>query len=107
MLVQFLPPSVLLYTPSPYDTEFRGFASPVPTHTIFGSDCDTATSPIDTVASWSNWCVKVVPWLVVFKSPPEAVATKYVVGSDSTTAIAVMRPLMFAGPIARHCICFT
>ncbi|MDQ6830622.1 MAG: hypothetical protein M3081_17315, partial [Gemmatimonadota bacterium] len=32
--------------PSPYMTELRSFASPVPTHTTQGSDGATAMSPI-------------------------------------------------------------
>src|SRR5262249_51445168 len=65
-------------------------------------DGATATSPMQTVASRSNWCSKVVPLLVVLSSPPEAVATQYVVGSASFTANATIRPLMLAGPIARQ-----
>src|SRR5437016_4481000 len=81
MFFQVLPPSVDLYTPSPYDTEFRGLASPAPTQTIFRSEGATQTSPIDTVASWSNWCSKLMPLFTVLISPPEAVATQYVHGS--------------------------
>src|SRR5690242_2948181 len=66
------------------------------------SDGATATSPIDTVFSRSNWCSNVVPLLVVLSSPPEAVATQYVVGSLSQTANATMRPPIEAGPMQRQ-----
>ena len=56
----------------------RGLFSPVPTQTMSLLDGATATSPIDTVASLSNWCSKVTPLLLVFSSPPEAVATHQV-----------------------------
>src|SRR6185436_20880963 len=42
-----LPPSVLLYTPSPNDVVWRLFTSPVPAHTRSGFDGETATQPID------------------------------------------------------------
>src|SRR5690606_38961339 len=71
-----LPPSMDLYTPLPHDTLLRGFASPVPTHTMLGSVCATATSPIETAFSRSNWCSKVTPLLVVFSKPPEAEAAQ-------------------------------
>src|SRR3954447_19777875 len=56
MFFQVLPPSVDLYTPSPNETELRGLASPVLTHTTSLLDGATATAPTDTVASRSNWC---------------------------------------------------
>src|SRR5438105_7281239 len=65
-------------------------------------DCATATSPMETVLSWSNWCSKVTPLLVVLSSPPEAVAIQYVVGSASKTEKATIRPPMDAGPMQRH-----
>ena len=37
-------------------------------------DGATQTSPMETVASLSNWCSKVTPLLTVLMSPPEAVA---------------------------------
>src|SRR5947209_8663057 len=69
---------------------------------MFGLDCATQTSPMETVASLSNWCSKVVPLLVVLSSPPEAVATQYMLGSASYTEMAVMRPAMLAGPTQRQ-----
>src|SRR5919202_4321206 len=88
--------------PSPQETLLRGLFSPVPTQTTFLSDGATQTSPTDTVASWSNWCSKVVPLLVVLRRPPEAVATQNVLGSASKTEMATMRPPMLAGPMQRH-----
>ena len=102
MFFQVLPPSTLLYTPSPYDTELRGLFSPVPTQTMFGSDGATATSPMEQVVSLSNWFSNVVPLLTVFSSPPPPRPIQYIIGSASFTAIAVTRPPMFAGPMQRH-----
>src|SRR5262245_47473732 len=65
-------------------------------------DGATHTSPIDTVASRSNWCSKVMPLLLVLSRPPEAVAIQKVVGSSSQIETAVMRPPMFAGPMQRQ-----
>src|SRR5580692_10822217 len=53
-LVQFSPPSVDLYTPSPTDTLLRVQASPEPTQTIFEFDGSIATAPIDCTSSRSN-----------------------------------------------------
>src|SRR5262245_64878518 len=69
---------------------------------MLGLDGATATSPMLTVASLSNWCWKVMPVLVVFSSPPEAVATHHMLESDGLTARATMRPDMFAGPSGRQ-----
>ena len=52
------------------------FASPVPTHTTPGFDGATAMSPIDIIASArSKIGVHDVPWFVIWKTPPLAVAT--------------------------------
>src|SRR6187399_2451400 len=59
------PPSVERYTPRPHDEELRLFASPVPTQTIEGFFCQTATAPIEATASLSNTGVQVVPRFVV------------------------------------------
>ena len=69
-----LPASVLLYAPSPYPTELRGLASPVPTQTMLGFDLAIATSPMATVDCLSNRMSKVVPLLTVFNRPPPPVA---------------------------------
>src|SRR5205807_5495770 len=53
--------------------------------------------------SLSNIGSHVVPALVVFQTPPEAVPTYTVLGLDSTTAKSSIRPPMMAGPSSRHC----
>src|ERR1700694_4583226 len=83
MFFHDLPPSIDLCTPSPYETELRGLFSPVPTQTMFLSDGATHTSPIETVASLSNWCTNVIPLFSVLSRPPLAVATQYTQGSAS------------------------
>ena len=47
-------------------------ASPVPAHTILGSDGDTARAPIACTGWWSKIGVNVWPLSVVFQIPPEA-----------------------------------
>ncbi len=74
-LVNVLPPSVDLRTPSPHDVLCRLFGSPVPTQTTSGFVCDTATSPIDSNPSVCISGVNSVPLLVVFHTPPWAVPT--------------------------------
>ena len=106
MFFQVAPPSVDLYTPSPYETELRGFASPVPAHTTFVSVGSTAIAPSETVSCLSNWCVTVVPWLTVLRIPPDAVAMNHSDGSLSWIAISVMRPAILAGPMDRHLTLF-
>src|SRR4051794_15401553 len=69
---------------------------------MFGSDGATQTSPTETVDSRSNWCWRVTPLLVVFSSPPEAVAAHQVLGSDSHTETATILPPMLAGPMQRQ-----
>src|SRR6267143_1586532 len=100
------PPSSDLYAPSPHDELCRLFGSPVPTHTIAGSEGATVTSPMVETPSLSNTGSHVVPALVVFQTPPEAVPTYTVLGLDSTTAKSSIRPPMMAGPSSRHCRSF-
>ena len=69
------PPSVDLNTPSPHGELCRFCGSPVPTHTTLGFDCETVTSPMDAVVWSSKTGSKVIPRLVVFHTPPDAVAT--------------------------------
>src|SRR5213078_4633286 len=95
---QVFPPSRDLYAPSPQEELWRLFGSPVPTHTIEGSDI--AIAPSD--PSLSNIGSHVVPLLVVFQTPPEAVPTYTMFGLLSTTAKSSMRPPMVAGPISRN-----
>lgn len=56
-----------------------------------------ATVPEAEVAAWQD-VEKVTPLLMVFKSPPDAEAIHQFLGSFALTAMAVIRPLMFAGP---------
>jgi hypothetical protein len=73
-------------------------ASPVPTHTIEGSEGATATSPIVNTALLSKTGSQVMPLLTVFQRPPEAVAAKTMRGSLSTTVKSSMRPAHHGGP---------
>jgi hypothetical protein len=52
-------------------------------------------------SSWSKSGVQVVPLLIVFQTPPAAVPTYIRRGWCSTTATAVIRPPITAGPIER------
>src|SRR5208282_20140 len=101
-LVQFSPPSVDLYTPSPTDTLLRNHASPVPTHTIFEFEGSIATAPIDCTSSRSNTGLYVVPPFTDFQTPPLADPTNTVIlPSCSTASSAAIRPLMVTEPIFR------
>src|SRR5262245_52115056 len=71
-LVNVLPPSVDLLIPSPKLELWRLFGSPVPTQTMFGSDWQTARSPIEDVEEVSKIGSQVVPLLTVFHTPPVA-----------------------------------
>jgi hypothetical protein len=59
----------------PHEELWRLFASPVPTHTIDGSEGATVTSPIVDVGWSSNTGSHVVPPFVVLNTPPDAVPT--------------------------------
>src|SRR2546426_11742024 len=61
-----------------------------------------ATLPIEATGWLSKWGLKVVPSLSVLKRPPAAVATKNRAGLPGVKAISLIRPPMFAGPIARQ-----
>src|SRR2546430_10590152 len=102
ILFQVFPLSSDLYAPSPQQELCRLFGSPVPTHTTEGSDGAIAMSPIVDTLSLSNIGSHVVPLLVVFHTPPEAVPTYTMFGLLSTTAKSSMRPPMVAGPISRN-----
>src|SRR5260370_34270830 len=101
-LFQGFPPARDLYAPSPQEELCRLFGSPVPTHTTEGSEGAIAMSPIVDTLSLSNIGSHVVPLLVVFHTPPEAVPTYTVFGLLSTTAKSSMRPPIVAGPISRN-----
>src|SRR5229473_4745512 len=95
------PPSSDLYAPSPHDELCLLFGSPVPTHTMDGSEGAIAMSPIVDTPSLSNTGSHVVPLLVVFHTPPDAAPTKTIFGLLSTTAKSSMRPPITAGPTSR------
>src|SRR6267142_4760079 len=102
ILFQVFPPSNDLYAPSPQEELWRLFGSPVPTHTTAGSDGAIAMSPIVDTPSLSNMGSQVVPLLVVFQTPPDAVPTYTMFGLLSTTAKSSIRPPIVAGPISRN-----
>src|SRR5947207_2371882 len=87
---QVLPPSAEWYTPLPQETLLRALASPAPTQTRSGFVWHTATAPSALVASRSKTGFQVKPLLVVFHSPPDALATYWILGSFSYTATSVM-----------------
>src|SRR6266571_3580740 len=103
IFVQVLPPSVDLKAPSPHEELCRLLASPEPTHTMEGSDGARVMSPIVGTLSLSKSASQVVPAFVVFHTPPEAMPTKTILGSLSTTAKSSTRPPMMAGPNSRNC----
>src|SRR5258708_2863764 len=70
---QVFPPSSDLYAPSPQEELCRLLGSPVPTHTTHGSDPAIAMSPIVETPSLSNIRSHMLPLLVVFQTPLEAV----------------------------------
>src|SRR6266481_7933869 len=102
MFCQVFPPSSDLYAPSPHDELCRLFGSPVPTQTTDGSHGAIAMTPIVDTPSLSKIGSHVVPLLVVFQTPPEAVPTYTMLGLLSTTAKSSMRPPIVAGPISRN-----
>src|SRR5882724_12935376 len=102
MFCQVFPPSSDLYAPSPHEELCRLFGSPVPTQTTDGSEGAIAMSPIVDTPSLSNIGSHVVPLLVVFQTPPEAVPTYTMFGLLSTTAKSSIRPPIVAGPSSRN-----
>src|SRR5713226_6418186 len=102
MFFHVFPPSLDLYAPFPHDELCRLFGSPVPTHTIDGSDGAIAMSPMVETPALSNTGSHVVPLLVVFHTPPEATPTNTMFGLLSTTAKSSMRPPITAGPSSRN-----
>src|SRR6266540_742488 len=100
--VQFSPPSVDLYIPSPTDTLLRTQLSPVPTHTVLAFVGSIATAPID----WTFWLsktgLKVVPPSTDFQTPPLADPMTTVIRPLSSIALtAATRPLISAEPMLR------
>src|SRR5262245_55598596 len=99
--VNVSPPSVDLYTPSPY-VALRGFEfSPVPSQTMsefFGS---ITTQHMLNEPPLSNTECHVLPRLSLFQSPPTADATKYLVGLFGSTSTSATRPVLSVGPSPR------
>src|SRR4051812_33096300 len=79
--------------PSPTTSASRiAHASPVPAHTVLGSDCDVASEPIAMASCLSNTGRKVLPLSVDFQTPPDAAPRYQVLGSPATPAIDATRP---------------
>src|SRR3982751_7072615 len=76
--------------------------SPVPSHTTFESFGSTTTQHNVNDPPSSNTGVKVVPRLVVFHRPPNAVATYHVLGDLGSKAMSCTRPVEIVGPILRN-----
>ena len=70
-----MPASTERYTPWPTEMWLRILPSPVPAHTTFGSDCATASEPMDWTGCVSNTGVQFTPPSVVFQMPPDAAPT--------------------------------
>ena len=101
ILVQFFPPSAVLYIPSPMETLFRVHTSPVPTQTVLsGSDGSTVTTPID----WqylSKIEVKFTPPSIDFHTPPPAEPRYTICEFVGCISTSETRPLISAGPMWR------
>ncbi len=76
--------------------------SPVPSQTTFEFFGSTTTQQRVNDPPLSNAGVKVVPRLVVFQSPPNAVATYQVLGDFGSIAMSCTRPVEIAGPMLRN-----
>jgi hypothetical protein len=59
-------------------------------------------APKDTLPSFSNTGLQVVPAFSVFHAPPEADAAKMTRVSRGSTAKAVILPLVIVGPSSRQ-----
>src|SRR5439155_12273650 len=91
---QVFPPSRDLYAPSPQEELWRLFGSPVPTHTIEGSDGAIAMSPIVDTPSLSNIGSHVVPLLVVFQTDRKSTRlnSSHVANSYAVFCVKKKRP---------------
>ena len=79
--------------PSPATSTSRiAHASPVPAHTMFGSDVETASAPIAIAVCLSKTGEKVWPSSVDFHTPPDAAPTYHTRRSPGTPLIAATRP---------------
>ena len=101
ILFQVLPPSMVLNMPSPRLMELRGFPSPVPTQMTLGLFCWMATEPMLSNGWSSNMGVQAPPLLLVFHTPPDADPSTMTLGSDARASMAVILPLIPAGPMER------
>ena len=72
MWVHVSPASSDFQTPLPIETLERMNGSPVPAHTMFGSDGATSTSPMACTGWSSKTGRQLTPPSSVFQSPPEA-----------------------------------
>ena len=95
------PPSVLLYTPSPYPTWRPPTFSPVPTQTTFGLFGSTSTDPIEYDVWSSKIGSKVVPSFVIFQTLPDPTATYQMLSSSGWNSMSAIRPPLMAGPMLR------
>src|SRR5215831_1424324 len=99
--VNVSPPSVDLYTPSPY-VALRGFEfSPVPSQTMSEFLGSITTQHMLNEPPLSNTECHVLPRLSLFHNPPTADATKYLVGLFGSTSTSATRPVLSVGPIPR------
>src|SRR5215471_15241210 len=76
--------------------------SPVPSHTTFELFGSTTTQQSVNEPPSSNTGVKVVPRLVVFHNPPNAVAMYHVLDDFGSIAMSWTRPVWMAGPMPRN-----
>src|ERR1041385_5900893 len=97
----FFPPSVVLKTPSPWETLPRIGYSPVPTYTMSGFDSLTPIAPIVPPKYLSVAGSQVLPPSVVLNTPPPVVPIQYSLGRDAEPATATERPPRKM-PISRH-----
>src|SRR5438046_1338751 len=98
---QWAPPSVVLNTPSPWETLPRIAYSPVPTYTTSGFDSLTPIAPIVPPKYLSLAASHVWPPSPDLKTPPPVVPIQYSLGRAAEPATATDRPPRKM-PISRH-----
>src|SRR6266536_1523039 len=99
--VHVRPPSVVLNTPSPWETLPRIAYSPVPTYTTSGFDSLTPIAPIVPPKYLSLTGSHVWPPSLDLKTPPPVVPIQYSLGRAAEPATATERPPRKM-PISRH-----
>src|SRR6266480_5176161 len=99
--VHVRPPSVVLKTPSPWETLPRIAYSPVPTYTTSGFDSLTPIAPIVPPKYLSLAGSHVWPPSLDLKTPPPVVPIQYSLGREPEPATATVRPPRKM-PISRH-----